>query len=597
MKNIIKFLAIAATVSFAASCDLSEYNPNTDSDANSFKTVQSVQEIVNDFYMGWPKIDATYNQEIGYVDYIITGSLNARYLPDYSPLIQGNWGGWGSLRDLNYFLYMLRSSACTLTDAQKDEFEGEARFFRARWYFERLRNYGDLPWFDHIVQGAEEWKDRDSRDLIIKKMNEDFDYAYAHVTRTSADGTNLNKFIVKFVQMQANLYEASFRKYNDVTTSVLGVKFSNYTVNDLYKIAADAAKEIMDNSSYGLVSDYRSLFTSETILTDEVLLGAATDNVVMGSQNQYFNFGGMSLTRPFINIFLNADGTPYTDKAGFETEKWKDEFTGRDPRLKATVRYPGYKFTSKGVESVAVPNLVMNVNCSGYQVIKFSLDKSLDQTGLDETGGLNKNCVPVHRYAEVLLSYAEAKAELGEMTDAIWAETIGALRKRAGITGGLTTQPTKVDTYLQSTFYPNVSDPVILEIRRERMVELFDEGLRPNDILRWGCGKCLKDVAWEGMTVDGYEVPVDIDGDGTNDYYFSSKAKGEIPVEYQSIYVVANQSLGLQVVANGSTYKLSYKVDPTSRYWSDERILYAISQSEISKYEHNGGHLTQNPGY
>jgi hypothetical protein len=124
---------------------------------------------------------------------------------------------------------------------------------------------------------------------------------------------------------------------------------------------------------------------------------------------------------------------------------------------------------------------------TGYQPIKWTLD----DTNID-TRDLNYNSVSLFRYGEVLLNYAEAKAELGTLTDADWAMTIGALRERAGITGGLTTKPTVVDPYLQETYFPDITDPVILEIRRDRGIELAMEGFRFYDLMRWKRGELLE---------------------------------------------------------------------------------------------------------
>ncbi len=88
-----------------------------------------------------------------------------------------------------------------------------------------------------------------------------------------------------------------------------------------------------------------------------------------------------------------------------------------------------------------------------------------------------------------MLNYAEAKAELGTLTDEDWALTVGKLRARAGITGGLTTKPTVVDTYLQTKYFPDITDPVILEIRRDRGIELCMEGFRFYDLIRWKRGE------------------------------------------------------------------------------------------------------------
>ena len=189
-----------------------------------------------------------------------------------------------------------------------------------------LRSYGDVPWYDHVISPtdkADEYKDRDSRDVVIYHILEDLDYAIAHVTATSKDATTLTKEVAQFFKMRVCLYEASFRKYNNITASVKGEAFSHYTVNDLYRLAANAAKDIMDSGKYKLVSDYRSLFTSGSLQKDEVLIGAATSPTIKGSQNNYFNYRSespRSLTRAFINTFLMKDGTPYTSKSGYETE-------------------------------------------------------------------------------------------------------------------------------------------------------------------------------------------------------------------------------------------------------------------------------------
>src|SRR5687768_15989524 len=109
-----------------------------------------------------------------------------------------------------------------------------------------------------------------------------------------------------------------------------------------------------------------------------------------------------------------------------------------------------------------------------------------------DAGALSINASPLLRYAEVLLTYAEAHAELGTLNDLEWASTIGVLRVRGGITGGLSVLPTVVDPYLEETYFPqnsaddvSVTSPVILEIRRERGIELSLEGLRYSDLLRW----------------------------------------------------------------------------------------------------------------
>jgi len=94
------------------------------------------------------------------------------------------------------------------------------------------------------------------------------------------------------------------------------------------------------------------------------------------------------------------------------------------------------------------------------------------------------------RYAEILLNYAEARAELGQLTASDWTMTVGALRARAGITGGLTTLPTTLDPYMQVNYFPDVTNPALMEIRRERGIELTLEGFRFNDLAAGIMGSC-----------------------------------------------------------------------------------------------------------
>src|SRR6185312_3347650 len=189
-----------------------------------------------------------------------------------------------------------------------------------------------------------------------------------------------------------------------------------------------------------------------------------------------------------------------------------EETQHRDDRLQQTIRTPGYTRINGGSVVPAPP--AFSYTYTGYMPIKYSLDdQQYDQ------GTVSTNSVPVMRYAEVLLNYAEAKEELGLLTDDDWANTIGALRARAGITGGITTKPTVVDPYLQANYFPDISDPVLLEIRRERSIELVFEGFRFYDLIRWKKGKLLEQQ-WTGIYVPSLNTPMDLNLDGIPDVAF-----------------------------------------------------------------------------
>ena len=601
MKNILKYFAIALSVAtLAVSCDLSEYNPNEPNREQAFSNEAKVQAALNTLFIeNLPKIAGTYNGDCGgTADYVtVTTGLADRFRAGYNANAEDSWmtDDFEELRNIHYFLESVED-VCPLPEEIKNDFLGQGRFVRAYWYAKRLMTYGDLPWIDHVLLTEELdliYQDRVSRDVIIGHIFDDLDFAIANITNVSPDKTTPDVFSARFLKMRIALYEASFRKYNNVTASVKGEAFTR-TVEDLYQIAADEAEKIISSGKFSLGADYRGVFTSEA-LGDEVILGAATSSFVMGSQNQYFNNQNYrSLVRPFINTYLKKDGTAYTT-GNYATETFAQEFTNRDPRLAATVRYPGYKFaaSSKAAAEAAAPGIADNSAPLGYQIIKFTKDYALDGNK-DQAGGLNTNCGPIFRYAEVLLAFAEAKAELGTITETDWTNPLGALRRRAGITGNLGL-PNSVDPYLKANFYPDVTSPVIMEVRRERGIELVLEGQRMNDLIRWGCGKNLQDLEWTGINVAGVDQALDIDGDGTNDVYL---ATGAVPDEYKEIGIAVGNGTasGLNVVKNGAVYQLKYNAE---RYWAADGhlILDFIPAATIGQYQGRGYTLTQNPGY
>ena len=599
MKKIFQLCTIVLAVLFVASCDLSEYNPNQYSPALAFASESSIQQAVNNFYMTFPSVTGAYSKD-GSMDYVCTPfSFSERYCVDFSAAnADTDWGGFDDLRDINYFLQQMNSPACGVEGEVWANFVAQGRFFRAVWYYKKMRSYGDLPWYDRVIRSDEpeyEWKDRDSRDVVMKNILDDLDYAIENITSTSSDATTISKEVCLFIKMQACLYEASFRKYNNITTSSRGESFTNFTVEQLYRLSAEAAEQLINSGKYGLIDNYRDLFLSEKLQTREVILGAQTDSGIRGSQNNYYNSPGTSrsFVRNFINTFLMKDGTTYTSKSGFETETFATEFNGRDPRLSAIVRTPGYVFNGK----VAVP-VIPSPSPIGYQIIKFCVDKYADGDN-DSHATSNLNSTPIYRYAEVLLSYAEAKAELGEMTSDIWSKTVGAIRRRAGITGNLD-MPTTIDPYLKANFYPNVDNAVIMEIRRERGCELCLEGMRENDLMRWGCGSLLATQPWTGINIPALDKPVDLDGNGTMDYYFSeSDAPDNLPDGVVFIKVNdLSSGAGLEAIRNGSVYQLRFDYSRKKNWDANNRLILApIPQLLVDKYTNRGYTLTQNPGY
>src|SRR5690349_15595922 len=176
-----------------------------------------------------------------------------------------------------------------------------------------------------------------------------------------------------------------------------------------------------------------------------------------------------------------------------------------------------------------------------------------------DAGALNINSLALFRYAEVLLNYAEAKAELGTLTNEDWGATIGVLRARGGITGGLATKPLVADPYLIANYFPGITDPTILEVRRERGIELSLEGLIYSDILRWKRGP-LMDQEWDGFYVPALVTPMDLNEDGILDVAFYQGAKPSpavAGVTYVDVSATVGGKTNSQLLKNGTFGELT----------------------------------------
>ena len=598
------------------SCSLKEDPITSGNRTIIFGSAQGLEAYSLSFYQQLPSLSDLTSRE-GTTDYGVAKSVSTFYTTAYTAETSTSWG-WGYLRTVNYFIDGIHSEDCTVSQADKDHYEGLARWFRALFYFNKLFTYGGVPWFDHCLKNDEldeMYKNRDSRDVIISHIIEDLDFASEHIRTTSSKGnTRISKNAAYALKSRACLYEASWRKYHNEETA-------DWTAAKLYRLAADAAKVIMDDPLVNLnttvcadayltdnpsLGAYRSLFYSKNIITDEVILGvqASLADLVTGDANWYWNsatYGNCAcLSRAFIFTYLCTDGTRFTDKPAYKAINFINEFNGRDARLAQTVKGPHYQIAGGGWRDRR-PNIVDGVAVTGYQPIKFVEDATA-KNGTSK----NENSQPIIRYAEVLLNYAEAKAELGELTDAEWAATIGALRLRAGFqdkAGVTSSKPTSVDTYLKETFYPDISNPVILEIRRERAIELVYEGFRADDLKRWKEGKNFERVPWTGIHVPSLNAQFSVNDDDTKDFYVTYDAYGDVPSyaqnKYVHVYQDSDPEQGLRLDANpDGGYDLRYEVIVKRKWYDDDRqYLYPIPAEVIREYTNRGYTLTQNPGW
>ena len=500
-KYIILGALFALSTGFTA-CDMDEEPQSSASVDMVFSSEKGLQTYAYSFYNVLPSRTSA-DHRVTTLDYGVKNSLSGMEVGAYTVNTATTWD-WTALRNINFFLENNTSSA--LSESIRNNYNGIARLFRARFYFDKLVQYGEVPWIDKVFNDSEDpdlYNPRDTRDVIIGHILDDLDYAYQNITEEDVtyNSTIVNKWTAAGFKSRVCLFEAAWRKYhaND-ELDVARTGCSQYTANDLYQLAVNAAREVIDKGPYKLYTAgayeggrgaYRELFIADAAVTTEVMMAVETDKVMgLGEQNWWYNsstYGPhLCMSRKFAKTYLNSDGTPYNEKnADGSYKTFVQESQGRDLRFNQTVRAADYtRKNASGSYEPTAANFTGHT-LTGYQLTKFVMD----DVSYDDAA-TNDNDIPIMRYAEILLNYAEAKAELGQLTDADWALTVGALRARAGITGGtaqtgtLSTKPTSAEPYI-AAYYPTVSDPVLLELRREREIELSLEGFRLQDLKRW----------------------------------------------------------------------------------------------------------------
>lgn len=550
-----------------SSCELTKIPEDSISPDSYFKNASQLELWTNNFYAQFDNAETVAATN---ADDNIDNTLGDVLMGQRSAADESGWT-WTRLRNINYFLQ--NSYRCT-DNAARTKYEGVAYFHRAYFYFVKVRRYGDVPWYDQVIGSADAdllYKERDSREVVMQHIMEDLDLAIEYLPTTN-DIVRVTKWTALALKSRIALFEGTFRKYHGLTDA------------DKYlTLAADAAGQFIKESSYKLYTTgstpYRDLFNSLSAKSEEVILTrtySSTANVLHGVQFNITN-ERQGFTKRFMNHYLMADGSYYSSQVGYETKEYVDEVSNRDPRLAQTVLCPGYM--QKGSTTVTANSLNA---LTGYQPIKYVAESTYD--------GSNKSYTdfPLFRTAEVYLNFAEAKAELGTLTQTDLDNSINKIRARAGMPDLKMTEANSNPDPLMVEYYPNCSSTnkgVILEIRRERTIELCMEGFRLYDIIRWKEGLQLTKPFY-GCYFHG-EGEYDMDNDGTNDLLLYSGEKGSFSGTVKKI--------GTDIVLTNGSSGYIHALGSISVTWDENRdYLWPIPASERVL---SGGVLSQNPGW
>ncbi len=594
MKRFIT-AAIILLIGLTACDDLLDLHPLSQiSQTDYFKTETDLQLFSNSFYNNLLN-KSPYDEQS---DIYIQQNLSDEMLGGTKRTVPASGGGWswGDLRKMNTLLAY--ANQCEDKNAVV-KYTALTRFFRAFFYFEKVKRFGDVPWYDAELGSSDQalYKARDSREVIMTHMIEDIDYAIANLPDKKQETSSpyrVNKWAAMALKAQFCLYEGTFRKYH-------GLNLDGHAYTYYLEQSAAAAQELMKTGPYKLYStgnpgkDYLTLFAEENANPDEYIFAIKFDYGL----NIYHNAtahtlvptqGRPGFTRKMVNTYLKKDGTAFTNETGWQEMSFIDEVKNRDPRLAQSIRTPGY--TRIGQTKVLAPDLSISV--TGYQPIKFVQDPTASGGNVDRND--RSTCdLPVYRYAEVLLNYAEAKAELGTLTQDDLDNSINLIRRRVGMPDlNMSSANANPDRYLSSddTGYSNVTGTnkgVILEIRRERTIELMQEGFRFDDLVRWKAGHCI-DQSIYGMYFPG-PGEYDLTGDGVADVilYASGTSKPSAASGTQ-VYKIGEEI----ILSEGNKGYVSYHKNIERTPFSEQRdYLYPIPSDERSLNKN----LTQNPGW
>lgn len=579
-KNISTYVSVIIVLMCFQSCKKDFLNKLPISDIapqTYFKNEKDLELYCNGMYSlvpgaGMMTADVqSDNMEILPYDKVVAGE----YL---IPSTGGGWD-WAYLRRVNYFLENFNRAEAS--PEAKNHYVGVARLFRAWFYFEKVKRFGNVPWYSGTMNINDEallYKTQDPRALVMDSVLKDLDFASENIRVSKDPRWTINRYVALSLKSRICLFEGTWRKYRGLADA-----------NKFLTGARDAAKKVIDEGGYSLYStdkpdvDYLNLFAMSDAPRNEVILAYEYSTVLNVKHAFSAESGsyGRGFTKEMVNSYLMKDGTPFTSVSGYATKTYMDEFDNRDPRLIQTVLNPLYTRTDRTDPTKRfspIPKIPGGAP-TGYVQVKFYQDDAVK-----EVYGQSDNDAPVIRYAEVLLNYAEAMAELGTISQDVLDMTVNKLRDRVGMKGaahlsmGISTDP------VLAAQYPAVSSAIILEIRRERRVELAGEGFRYADIMRWKAGALLARKFY-GIYFPGLGE-YDLTKDGKLDFAIVAA----LPATRTPgvTYAVINKDIYL---SNGNSGNIVPYPNQTKTFNENKNYLFPIPTSELLLNKN----LVQNP--
>lgn len=554
MKRLYRYLLIAALSAPLVSCDLDMTPESTMTDASYWKTEGDLRGACNRFYEqmnGNNDLGTGFSHDYRSDELFNNGNSNSG--SNGSRQVPSTNGSW---TDAYWRIFIANNiiEKAPRADVSEDilnRYLAEARFFRGLFYFELVKKYGDVPLLLEAISDTKNpaiMMPRTPRAEVLAQVYEDLEYASAwlpDIDKTDKWG-RVSSQAADAMIVRVGLYEGTHAKFHNT-----GADYKAHL-----KKSIDAAQKLMAGGKFELYSDFEKLFqieaegrkNRENIFVKEYgPNGAATTTHSNSRQME----NAACLTRNMVDLFLYTDGLP-REKSPLVTvpeTSYDDIFKDRDPRLAMTI----FKIGEDAYKGPFKPY--------GFST-GYSLKKGFS---LEQWNTSNKEYVDkmIIRYAEVLISYAEALYEYnGQISDEQLNLTVNALRRRAGM-----------PAMLSNAFVSANGLDMREEIRRERTIEFIDENKRYDDIIRWKIAE--------------YVLPADIIG-----AKFTEETERQRQ-DYEKRLTVGGKVNGVQRYGNeDDIYIMEFAED--RRFDPAKDYLYPVPLYEIAQ---SGNAVTQNPGW
>lgn len=576
--NYIKLLALSILVVFAAnSC-------------NKFLTIPPLDDFTDDNYWRSESNVETfawglYNQFTGYGSYTYADFywqkegdnsyemkfsedlLNNTFLgfPKGVYIQNSKWNGYYSnIRKTN--LMIERVADVEMLEPAKNHWTGVAKFFRAYNYFGLVSSWGGVPMpLKYTSPDSEEeiYLPRSERKVVVDQIVADLKDAISKLDATSPD-CEVNKDVASALLARVALFEGTFRKYHKLGDA-----------DAMLELAATTAQGLIDDAKYSLNNTFKNKFVSDDLSGNKemILYKRYEQNVLMHSIQSHTHCSAPAisgLTKYAVDSYACADGLPISQSTLYMGDQGIDNVrANRDDRLLGTIA-PDLGYYGK-------PYAEILVSSTGYILDLFdNPEVPKDASGVTLEGG-NYIDAPLFTISEIYLILAEAKAELGTLTQTDLDATINKLRERAKIapltlsgsdvmaSGVVINDPVRTSP-LEVKTKGGVVSPIIWEIRRERRAELMSWMLlRHSDIDRWAKGEYMSSADNKDVMLGAWI--------------------GSLPAGIKSVGV------------NENGY-ITYPEDsPKDREFNEKYYLDPIPQDNIILYENKGYTLEQNPGW